>query len=125
MTIVPLYPCDHRGNEVQTPRRVKHECSHPKVARRTLPSPKLVTASACNECKYSRWDVPAALATYVQERPAQLTMDEYATRLAICDTCEFRDGNYCTRHDANCALSARCRRSAFECPAHKFEAMQR
>lgn len=64
------------------------------------------------------WNLARALADFVADGCTTVSQEEYAERLAVCDTCDQRRGNRC--RVCACRLSLKARGRAFQCPLAKW-----
>ncbi|HWL09955.1 MAG TPA: hypothetical protein VNQ76_16235 [Planctomicrobium sp.] len=64
------------------------------------------------------WNLTQALAAFTANGFKTVTAEEYAARLAICDTCEKRQGTRCMQ--CGCGLTLKARGRAFSCPLKKW-----
>lgn len=112
-----LPECSFRGEEVQTPRRPRWKCTHPKIARDVEFA--LVVEANCWECPYNTWDTTVLERCYEQNKAYRVTPQTFVERLQICDGCEQRAGNYC-RLAGGCGLSAKLGKREFACPLELF-----
>jgi hypothetical protein len=64
------------------------------------------------------WNLAGALASFVCDGCAMVSREDYEARLAMCDTCDRRDGNWCAQ--CGCNLSMKARGRAFRCPLGKW-----
>lgn len=64
------------------------------------------------------WNLATSLADFVVDRCRTVTEDEYRQRLEVCDACEERRDNRCTK--CGCYLSLKARGRAFRCPLDKW-----
>lgn len=65
------------------------------------------------------WNLVRSLATFVADGLAFVSPAEYEERLRICDLCDRRRGNVCSKCGCNLSLKARGR--AFNCPLGKWQ----
>ncbi len=64
------------------------------------------------------WNLAKSLADFVADGCQTLSEEQYRRRLEICDACELRRGNRCTK--CGCRLSLKARGRAFQCPMGKW-----
>ena len=64
------------------------------------------------------WNLARALAGFVADGCKTVTEEQYRRRLEICDGCDQRRGNRCTK--CGCRLSLKARGRAFRCPSDKW-----
>lgn len=64
------------------------------------------------------WNLAQSLADFVADGCKTVPAELYRLRLEICDTCEERQGNRCTK--CGCRLSLKARGRAFRCPINKW-----
>lgn len=64
------------------------------------------------------WSLANSVSDFIADGCRTLTPSEFEARLAICDACEFRKGNSCTK--CGCKLSLKARGRAFSCPIGKW-----
>lgn len=64
------------------------------------------------------WNVTQALAAFTADGFKTVTAEEYAERLAICDSCDKRQGTRCMQ--CGCGLTLKARGRAFQCPLKRW-----
>ena len=64
------------------------------------------------------WNLARSLADFLADGCTTVSKDEYAARLAICDTCDRRQRNGCL--ECGCWLAVKARGRAFQCPLDKW-----
>lgn len=64
------------------------------------------------------WNLAKSLADFVADGCQTLSEEQYRRRLEICDACDLRRGNRCTK--CGCRLSLKARGRAFQCPVGKW-----
>lgn len=64
------------------------------------------------------WNLAEALSAFVSDGLRLVAPEQYRQRLAICDTCDRRDGNRCL--ECGCQLLLKARGRAFRCPLDKW-----
>ena len=64
------------------------------------------------------WNLATSLAAFVADGCKLVTAEEYAARLAVCDSCEFRRKTRCLK--CGCRLALKAKGRAFKCPEDKW-----
>ena len=67
------------------------------------------------------WNLAGSLADFIADGCKTVTANEYRQRLEICDSCDQRRDNRCTK--CGCRLSLKARGRAFKCPLEKWPAV--
>jgi len=67
------------------------------------------------------WNLARSLADFVVDGCKTVTKKQYENRLEICDACEQRLRNRCTK--CGCRLSLKAQGRAFQCPEGKWPAV--
>lgn len=60
------------------------------------------------------WNLAGALAAFVADGCKTVSEAEYRSRLEICDGCDLRSGNWCSK--CGCSLSLKAKGRAWQCP---------
>lgn len=105
--------------------------THAAVARRRPAANQAVATAApggCGGCGKAMpswaamgWNVASAIAAFVFDGGKTVSPEEYAARLAVCDTCESRGGkkgNRCT--ECGCYVAVKAIGMAWDCPRGKW-----
>jgi hypothetical protein len=58
-----------------------------------------------------------AVAQYVASGCTNVSSEDLADRLSVCEACEFRDGLFCGHDSCGCFLWLKARWKAEKCPA--------
>jgi hypothetical protein len=64
------------------------------------------------------WNLGESITAFVADGFSTVTREQYEERLAICNTCEQRDGSTCRL--CGCFLTLKAQGRAFECPLGKW-----
>ena len=64
------------------------------------------------------WNLASSLAAFIADGCETVSPEDYSARLAICDTCDRRQGNFC--RECGCNLSLKATGRAFKCPLNKW-----
>jgi len=83
--------------------------------RRQCPGGRPATMPAMHR---RAWSVTAALGQFVADRLHFVGKAEYARRLAICDRCEHRDGDWCRA--CGCSLTVKAKGRVWQCTFHRW-----
>ena len=67
------------------------------------------------------WNLARSLADFVVDGCKTVSADQYRERLEICDACDYRRNNRCTK--CGCRLSLKAQGRAFKCPEAKWPAV--
>ena len=104
------YRCKNTGNVYKTKTLPIHcPCKEPNFS--SLPP----------ICKQA-WNLTKSLADFASDGFKLVTKEEYAARLVICDSCEYRRNTRCSKCGCNLAIKAKGR--AFKCPENKWPNVQ-
>lgn len=109
--------CEAREEMVQTNGGELYACSHPKLTGDQLTV--LVRPETCMDCEYVKWS-PANMIIDYSPKKYHASKEVFGERVGICNTCDIRQGNWCSHH-GGCGLSKALKRPAFECPEKKFK----
>jgi hypothetical protein len=64
------------------------------------------------------WNLARSLADFIMDGCKTVSQEQYRQRLEICDVCEHRRENRCTK--CGCWLSLKACGRAFQCPLQKW-----
>jgi hypothetical protein len=64
------------------------------------------------------WNLTKSLVSFVSDGCTLVSAEQYAERLNVCDTCEFRENRRCLK--CGCAIDWKARGRAFQCPVGKW-----
>lgn len=67
------------------------------------------------------WNLSRALKEFVADGMKTVTREALSERLRICDECEFRTGDRCTR--CGCHLTLKAQGRIFQCPENRWPAI--
>ena len=67
------------------------------------------------------WNLARSLADFVADGCKTVSQEQYRQRLEICDECEHRRNNRCTK--CGCRLSLKAQGRAFKCPEGQWPAV--
>lgn len=67
------------------------------------------------------WNLARSLADFVADGCKTVSADQYRERLEICDACDHRRNNRCTK--CGCRLSLKAQGRAFKCPEGQWPAV--
>ena len=90
------------------------------------PQPKIEQAPAANgpsaismpPMGRKAWNLATSLMNFVADGLKTVSTEQYQERLDVCDSCENRSGNRCTK--CGCHLSIKAKGRAFDCPIGKW-----
>jgi len=68
------------------------------------------------------WNLAESLTAFVADACHTVSAEEYARRLAICDTCDKRQEGVCSL--CGCYLVFKAQGRAFGCPLNKWPAVE-
>jgi len=66
------------------------------------------------------WNLGKALVDFVADGCATVSKEEYAARLAACDTCNHRKGVWCRHKKCGCCTMIKAKGRAWNCPLGKW-----
>ncbi len=115
--MLTLLPCSYRARPADSDGR-RHFCTHPRMCAPA--AEHAVLATTCRDCEFATWVPTAAIDAYKPRRPTSPTRQQFAVRVALCNDCDRRKGNYCLRAGAACGLVTLLAKTGFECPDGVF-----
>lgn len=90
-------------------------CAQPRPVPATLDVPVVTEPSLARKL----WNVSQSIAAFVSDGMQLVNDQEYASRLAVCDSCEQRIGDRCGC--CGCHLTLKATARAFKCPLGKWK----
>lgn len=111
---------DHRI-AVQAAREGCSSCSKKKNNRRPPDTSSLETEAEKQNAPSAMsmgWNFVKAVGAYVKSGLKDTDEEQYAERLRICDTCEWRTGGRCMK--CGCFIDAKARWASSDCPIGKW-----
>ena len=66
------------------------------------------------------WNLAKAVAEFVADGCKTVSAEEYAARLAVCDTCDRRKGVWCKHRKCGCNRLIKAKGRAWKCPMNKW-----
>jgi len=67
------------------------------------------------------WNLTQSITAFVADGLQTVTKEQYEARLAICDTCDRRQGTRCQQ--CGCDLAVKAKGRAFQCPLGKWPSL--
>lgn len=64
------------------------------------------------------WNLAASVKDFISDGCRTVLKEQFEERLKICDGCEFRNANSCTK--CGCRLNLKARGRAFRCPVDRW-----
>lgn len=100
--------CGHTREHWRPAHQLHRRC--PEQLARDIPQPTPTIDET--------WDVDRAIGAFVASRCRRVTLEEYESRLRVCDVCEHRDGIRCFKCGGLIVLRLRSR--VWHCPEEKW-----
>lgn len=124
LSFTDKYFCRHSGVQIRdsivTSAICRHcpqrnlNCEEPRPA----PSELQLSAKLAVPLAEKVFNFTSAVAAFVSDGFQLVDKETYAERMAVCELCELRSGNYCGK--CGCALSLKASGRVFQCPIGKW-----
>lgn len=95
-----------------------HKIAHRPCKDKTS-QPKQRDKNSMPPVKQQAWNLAVSLKDFVSDGFKLVDKEDYEARLQICDDCEFRKGNRCSK--CGCNLKVKAKGRAFKCPEDKWD----